>query len=399
MTTRLRIAALTSAVAVAAASVLTAGLPASAATTTIDPGPGAAGWLAAQFQESGGLPAVLGAANPDPGFTIDGILALASAGAAGDQAQKAIQWLQEPGVATGFYGSPADPAKLAKLIFGAQVAGVDPTSFGSGSPTDLVALLLPLQDATTGAFTPSTFGQSFAVMALKRAGHGDEADAAAAALVLTQCTNGGWTFDASFDPTCQYVDADDTSLAVQALLDAGAKTDPEKAALQKGLDYLTGSQLADHGWSSFDVVGNANSTGLAIQALRAADVTDAADAATTFLRTLQVGCGGPAGEVGAFGYDPKGYDASTALFATVQGILGLGGPAMWQLSIDGADADAPTLVCASPTTATSTATGSNAILPVTGSPLTGILVGGAALVAAGVVLLVVGRLRRNRAGA
>src|SRR5215468_4500123 len=61
MTTRLRIAALTSALAVAAASVLAVGLPASAATTTTDPAPGAAGWLAAQFQDSGGLPAVLGA--------------------------------------------------------------------------------------------------------------------------------------------------------------------------------------------------------------------------------------------------------------------------------------------------------------------------------------------------
>jgi len=398
MTTRLRIAALTSAVAVAAASLVTVGLPASAATTTTEPAPGAAGWLAAQFQDSGGLPAVLGAASPDPGSTLDGILALASAGAGGDQAQKAIQWLEEPGVAEGFYGSPADPAKLAKLIFGAQVVGVDPTSFGSG-PTNLVDLLLPLQDAATGTFTPSTFGQSFAVMALKRAGHDDEAEAAAAALVLTQCDNGGWTFDASFDPDCQYVDADDTSLAVQALLDAGAKTDAEKATLQKGLDYLTGSQLDDNGWSSFDVVGNANSTALAIQALRAAGVTDAADAATTFLRTLQVGCDGPTDQVGAFGYDPNGFDASTALFATVQGILGLGGPAMWQLSIDGADADAPTLVCVSPTTATSTATGSSGMLPVTGSSLPGILAGGGALVVLGVVLLVVSRVRRNRVGA
>src|SRR5262249_47178058 len=159
---------------------------------------------------------------------------------------------------------------------------------------------------------------------------------------------------------------------------------------QKALAWLQDAQNTDGSFSNPYTGENADSTGLAAQALRAADDATDADKAAAFLRSLQIGCTGPADEVGAITADANGFsDSTSAAYATADAILGLGGPGLWQLSTDGADPDAPTLVCTQTSSAggpSSSATGPT--LPKTGSSLTPLIVTGAAVVAVGVLLVV-----------
>jgi len=400
-----RIASAATAVLVLAIPALVLSAPASAAPTSTQPTPSAAGWLARQLVDGERFEVVFGEDTfPDQGLTADTILAFAAARASGTNAQKAIDWLDDPVVADGYYGSfDADPAtatagSVAKLILAAQVMGKDPASFAGG--VDLVALLLTLQNPTTGRFADTgpfgdfanVLGQSFATIALARtADHDDEAELAADYLAAIQCDGGGWPQSLAGTTTLPDCDAevDSTAMAVQALLAAGRADDAAD-----GLDWLESKQKPNGGFDDDAQFGvNANSTGLAAQALRAGGRTGPADEAVDYLLTLQVGCGGPAEQLGAIAYDVNGFDAANVNRATAQGILGLAGIGFAELTIDGADADAPALACATTPPATSASGG----LAATGASLTGLLTAGAALVVAGAVLLLIARARRRRA--
>jgi hypothetical protein len=407
-----------------------------AVPTTTDPAQAAAGWLARQLINGEHFGATFqGVEYPDQGLTIDALFALAAAGVAGTNTEKIITWLATPAVLNGYLGTADDPyypgfaaGATAKTILAAQIAGKNPAAFGG---IDLVTRLVSLQKPS-GRFSDTfatdysnAFGQSFAVVALNRTGgHPTETANGTAFLAGTQCADGGFPLYFA-GPTCDsQVDA--TAYVVQALLAAG-----DSATATKGLTWLIGKQKADGGFTDGNAAKespeNANSTGLAAQALHLGGKTTAANSAVAFLKTLQVGCGGAAVNQGGIAYTAAGFDTSTAPRSTAQAILGLTGAGLGSLSTEGAQADAPTLECAVPTTpastptagptttshptttapasgttttastTTTTTTGAVGVttttrlagaLPVTGTSLPPILFAGAGLVVVGAVLLV-----------
>jgi hypothetical protein len=367
--------------------------PAHAAQTTTEPAPAAAGWLADQLVD-GKFLLFDGTDFPAPGLTIDAVLAFAAAGVAGTDADSAMTWLAEPEVLSGYLGDGEQEAYAgahAKLAFGAQVQGLDPTGFGG---VDLPARLLTLLDAD-GRFSDrsefgdfsNAFSQSFAILALAGTASGVPPDAVAFQQAA-QCPDGG--FPEQFAAEACASDVDSTAMVVQALLATGA--DPAAA-----LDWLAGQQRPD---GSFG--GNANSTGLAAQALRSGGRDAAADRAATFLTDLQVGCDGPAEARGSV---PTSQElAGDVPRATAQAILGLVGTGMADLDGTAAAADAPLLLCQpepdpSPSPGPSApAGGSGGELPVTGSPVVLLLGVGAGLAGAGGVVIWATRLRRRGSG-
>ncbi len=343
----------------------------------------------------------------DPGLTVDAVLAFAAAGVSGDNADKAIAWLNKPEVTANYDGDfDDDPTKgfsagsLAKLILAAEVMGKDPHAFGG---VDLVALLLPLQQPSGRFVDSSSFGdfvnalgQSFAVIALHRTGdHDAEATKAAQYLLSVECSDGGFPLNfptAPGDPCDSQIDA--TALVVQALLAAG-QTD----AAKDGLDWLVSKQKASGGFdddaASNPLPVNANSTGVAAEALRVGGRTEAADKAVAFLLAQQIGCGATAANRGAIAYDSTGFNASTATRATTQAVLGLAGVGLVDLNIKGAATAAPTLTCAAPTATPKPTISGAGGLPVTGQSLTPVLIGGVALIVVGAGVLLLLRRRRN----
>jgi hypothetical protein len=393
------------AVAAVALSVVMA-TPATAQTTSSTAEAGA-GWLARQLVDGERFEVDYGGTlYPDHGGTIDAVLAFAAAGVAEDNALKATAWLAEPEVLPNYIGDPKDSfyaGSYAKLALTAQVRGEDPTAFGG---VDLIAGLTSLMGAS-GRFSDKSpypgdysngFSQSFAVLALER--HGTAPKAAVDYLAGTACPTGGFPLDLEQATCVAQVDA--TAMAVQALLAAGRVAEAGKA-----VEWLVAQQQADGGFIDVLQKGeagtttNANTTGLAAQALRVAGSTAAADKAAAYLKALQVGCG--AEQAGAIAYDAKGFSPANATRATSQAVLGLVGTGFATLSSSGAKAAAPALDCsttttttvATPTTSETPAAGPQAqqpeVLARTGVPVAPALWLGTLLVVAGALALVLAR--------
>jgi hypothetical protein len=158
----------------------------------------------------------------------------------------------------------------------------------------------------------------------------------------TQCPDGG--FPLSFGATPCTSDTDATAMVVQALLATG-----RVVRAQQGLTWLAGRQQANGGLSFGDgaptVAPNTNTTGLAGQAFRAGGRLLAAQKARTFILSLRLGCDAAAEDRGAIAYDATGFDPATAVRATAQAVLGLGGPSLARLSATGSVPQAPVLAC------------------------------------------------------
>ena len=371
--------ALLALLALLAVPVLSA--PAALAAPTEDPADAAAGWLARQLvegerfeQDFGG-----GLVYADAGLTLDAVLAFAAAGSAGSYATAAMDWLAEgPNLAeyAGDGTSFSDAGRLAKVAYAELVTGGDPTDVGG---VDVLARLRA-QLGPDGRFsdTPApdssnAFGQSFALLAFARTAGGVPASAVGF-LAGSECPGGGFPLNYG-QPECT-PDTDATAMVVQALSVPGG--DPAAAA--RGIEWLVGEQAADGSFSGTGTTAtpNSNSTGLAAQALRAAGRTAAADRAGTWLLALQSGCTAEAGVRGAVAYDPSGFDPGNGTRATAQAVLGLSGVGLVELSLTGAEAEAPELRCAvgpsptasptaSPTSPTSSPTASPTSSP-TASP-------------------------------
>ncbi|GAA2372186.1 hypothetical protein Cme02nite_00390 [Catellatospora methionotrophica] len=320
--------------------VVPAALPAHAAPT-LNRGDAAAGWLARQLVDGERFEAVFdGVAYPDQGLTIDAVFAFAATGTSGSYSAAAMGWLAQPATLAGYIGDGGEAyaGATGKLALTAQVTGADPAAFGG---VDLISRLRGLQ-APSGRFSDrsawgdfsNTFTQSFAVLALDRTTAGAPA-ASVSYLAGEACADGG--FPVYFDqPTC-VSDVDATAVAVQALRAAGH---PTPAALS----WLVDQQQPDGGFAGTGAV-NANSTGLAAQALHSSGRLLAAAKARVFLRGLQQDCAAPTAQRGAIAYTAGGFDPATAVRATAQGALGLAGVGYAQLSAAGSALAAPTLLC------------------------------------------------------
>ncbi|CAL9484979.1 hypothetical protein SUDANB95_03096 [Actinosynnema sp. ALI-1.44] len=376
----------TAAVTAVALSVFAA-TPAYAEQVTTSPAGAGAGWLARQLVDGERFEVDYGGKlYPDHGGTIDAVLAFAAAGVAEDNALKATAWLAKPAVLPGYIGDPKDTfyaGAYAKLALTAQVRGEDPTAFGG---VDLIAGLESLLTAS-GRFSDKSpypgdysngFSQSLAVLALER--HGTAPTAAVDYLAKSACPGGGFPLELEAATCVPQVDA--TAMAVQALLAADptedaadpaedvadptedAAADPAKIAdpakvAAAGVKWLVEQQQADGGFIDVLQKGdagtttNANTTGLAAQALRVAGSTAAADRAVAYLKALQVGCGDA--NAGAIAYDAKGFSPANANRATSQAVLGLVGTGFATLTSAQARAAAPALDCTAPTTTTEVA--------------------------------------------
>ncbi|WP_331766291.1 peptidase [Embleya sp. NBC_00896] len=353
-----RIAALFGGLALAAATAL---IPAAAvaAPTTTGSTPAtnasvlagqrtqaAAGWLARQLVDGERFEVTFdGVTYPDHGLTIDAILAFAAAGVADHNGAKATAWLARPEILSGYIGDGTTNAyagATAKTLLAAEVRRVDPNTFGG---VDLPARLRSLQQPS-GRFTDTSpwgdysnaFSQSLALLALDRTPAGAPA-AAVSFLAGAHCADGGFPLDFGL-PTCTS-DADSTAMSVQALAATGR---PQEAAA--GVQWLVAHQLADGGFGTPGATtSNANSTGLAGQALLSSWRLLPGLTARHFLTERQVGCSATSATRGAIAYDAGGFDPSTATRATAQAVLGLAGTGFADLTAQGARPDAPTPHC------------------------------------------------------
>lgn len=358
-------------------------------------------WLVSQFSEGDRLLRFPNdPSSGDPGLTADGVYALAAAGVGKSTAVKAAAWLAASPQLETFIGdgeAESYVGGLTKLALVAQTLGDDPAKFGG---VDLVTRLVALEepagrfrDRTDPSFDQTNaFTQALAIIVLKRAGQ--DVAKPVAFQAAAQCPDGGFPIVFG-EATCKS-DVDGTAMVLQALLAAG-----EKIASAKALDWLVARQQADGGFQAMVPPTNANTTGLAVGALVAGGRTAAADKAVAFLKTLQLGCAAPEAQRGAIAFDSKGFDAGTALRATVQGMLGLARVSLAEVSAASAAADVPAIVCSAPPITSAPAPAGPAEAPVdpplavTGPdqvvPLT--LFGSFAVVA-GAVLLVVSRRRK-----
>jgi hypothetical protein len=307
---------------------------------------------------------------PDHGVTADAVLALDAAGTGQAEAARATAWLAGDVVGYIGFGDPTEigAGSVAKLLNVAVAQGVDPTGFGG---FDLLGTLTGLEkpngrfsDVSKYGDSSNTFGQSFALIGLHRAG-GTVSTNARAYLLNQQCANGGFKLymDDAGCTTDTDADPDATAMAVQALIALGG----ESAAVGDGLDYLAGMQGASGGVGGGGPTSgvNANSTGLAGQAFLAGGRTAQARAAVGYLTTLQYGCGLPAALRGGIAYDPAAFATTTAAGAkatpadqdrrsTAQAILALAGAPLATVTADGSDALAPAPDCAATTEPTTT---------------------------------------------
>lgn len=171
---------------------------------------------------------------------------------------------------TGQYPGPYSGA-VGKLALLAEVTGQDPHAFGGfdllKTLTDSVCTAADSNGFCTapGDFSQSysTISQSLSVLALARAGQSAPA-AAITRLEELQCADGGFSSDLiTTGQTCTS-EVDTTGYAAQAL----ALVPSAAAAVNHAHDYLLAAQQADGGF--LGAAGeNANSTGLAAQALQA----------------------------------------------------------------------------------------------------------------------------------
>jgi LPXTG-motif cell wall-anchored protein len=258
-------------------------------------------------------------------------------------------------------GGNDSPGNLSNLILAVTALGDDPTSFGTGN-TNLVARLQATKTASGlfGSDDPTydgVFRQGLSVMALDAAGVSDAS--ATDWLVDQQCADGSWTsFRADTSVPCPPVDfvsftgpdTNSTALAMLALKAVG-----NTAPLAGGTAALNNARTSDGAWGFFAIPGqttDANSTGLVVEALHAANGGRDAQGAAALL-ALQSGCDADSLDRGGIAFQPgPGGTLAPDVFATVQSIPGLAGVS--RPIVDDPPANGLPDPCAPPTTTTST---------------------------------------------
>ena len=208
-------------------------------------------WLVPQQQADGSFPGF------GVGSTADAVLAIVADARDPNSIQKngnsPVTYLASQ-AATYASSSTAAAGKLALAV---TAAGKDPTNFGE---QNLIALIQGSLNASTGQYGATPLDQSYAMLGLVSSGQVVPA-LAITALSQQQLADGGWSFDGT---VASGSDTNTTSVAVQALVAAGASGD----VLSKALSYLEGLQNADGGFP-FATGGetDTNSTAYVIQAL------------------------------------------------------------------------------------------------------------------------------------
>ncbi|HMT50109.1 prenyltransferase/squalene oxidase repeat-containing protein [Dietzia sp. UBA5065] len=344
----------TSAVLVTVGVALSTGVATSAAAP-LDAGElsSVSGFLSAQLASGGDHFSTTfdGIDYPDHGLSADAVLALNAIGAGRAQADATTAYLQQN--VGGYIGAGGETyaGATGKLLVVAASQGVPPTSFGG---VDLVARL----DSTltpSGRFSDvsewgdysNTLGQSWAIIGLSRVDRGPAASAVDF-LRDQQCQDGGFRLDLGGTTPC-VSDPDATAMAVQALVAASDRTDPDVA---EAVAYLGDRMGADGGVGGAGPTSapNGNSTGLAAAAFAAAGDTARAGRARSFLGSLFFGCDSPAALRGGIAYDAAALAATESSDqvrrTTAQAAVGLSGQSYVTVSAAGNAAAPGALDCA-----------------------------------------------------
>ena len=312
------------------------GVPVAPAKATLD-------WLAGEIVANDGLLTITFGEDsfPDPGLTLDALLALAAGGqSVGPGVDSAVAALpsEMPDYITGFAGGTARAAgATAKTLLAELVLGRDLSPTFDLEP-DLRSLLT-VDGGNAGRFQDregfgdfsNGFGQALAVLALARTTEGVPAPAVDF-LLDQQCDDGAFLlYYADEGGSCTDAaggDPDATAFALMALA-AVPSSEAVAAGIADATAHLLGQQEASGGFLGTGAV-NANTTGVAAAALRAVGQTGPADAGAAFLATLLLT--EPCAELGALAYDTASFaggltDRSQWVRATAQGAIGLGLPA------------------------------------------------------------------------
>ncbi|MFE7561643.1 prenyltransferase/squalene oxidase repeat-containing protein [Kitasatospora sp. NPDC057500] len=238
----------------------------------------------------------------------------------------------------------------AALLTGTAAAPALADTPGAG--TTAAAAAVP--EGLYGKGDPSYDGvwrQSLALTALTAAKVAP-ADSAVAWLTGQQCADGGWpSYRADAAAACDAgtEDSNATAVAIQALVALGGHQD----AVDKGVQWLRANQNADGSWAyNPGNPGDANSTGLAINALLAAKAdpaTVAKDGRSAFdgLALFQLGCAAPAEQRGGFVYQtsPDGTPAEANGLASGQASLAAAGGRLPVTNTNRTDAAPKALAC------------------------------------------------------
>ncbi len=230
------------------------------------------------------------------------------------------------------YTSPGDDiysGSTGKLLsFVEDLTTADPTTFGGlNLVTQMEGVTTEsgrIEDVSAFGDFANVFGQAYAVRGLTLAGS-SEAPAALDFLLGLQCDAGFFNLNFS-EPCTGPVPPTDTAAVVVNLLsgvDVGDDQTALDAALDDAIAWIASQQAADGSFSGGTETegANANSTGLAGQALALHGEHESAEAAATWLRARQVvglSCDSElATEQGAIAYDDAAYAAGVADGITV----------------------------------------------------------------------------------
>lgn len=319
-------------------------------------------WLGGQLASNGGsLPAPVGPGS-DWGITADAVLAHVAAGRGDDPAAQTATDLLLANVDAYSSWNDLGPdlagvrlaGPLGKILLAAEAQGRDVSSVGGVDLEAELRSLMVLSGGETGRIADRNphapdnsngFGQALSMLALSYTDRGMPTEAIDF-LLAQQCPNGGFRlFYSGSDGCASDIDADpdSTAVAVQALL-AAPRTAARTTAMSRAISWLASVQdPTTGGWAGSGPTAtvNANSTGLAVQALRAAGHHAPADRGAAWIRdrlqlTSTLVAGTPAsGHAGAIAYQPgqvtvalrDGLTPSGAdqwRRATAQGVLALG---------------------------------------------------------------------------
>ncbi|MCM8749837.1 terpene cyclase/mutase family protein [Thermomicrobiaceae bacterium CFH 74404] len=223
-------------------------------------------WLRSQQRPDGGFAGLSG--ESDPSTTADAIYALVATGIPVESVRAGgkspLEFLLTQ--AESYSSTTGGAAKLALAVI---AAGADPRQFGG---VDLVARIEGAYDTQTGLYDPQLFVNAYALMAIAAATDNmvpQVPPAAIQAVLSRQGPDGSWAWDGSTDPGAG--DSNTTAIVIQALIAAGLPRDHQ--AIAAGLAYLRSAQAADGSFAyqpGVDhLVGDANSTALAVQAILA----------------------------------------------------------------------------------------------------------------------------------
>ncbi|MGB3735586.1 MAG: prenyltransferase/squalene oxidase repeat-containing protein [Ilumatobacter sp.] len=306
-------------------------------------------WLEGELTDNGGtMPSSFDPSSADYGLTLDAVLALTLGGRGTEAPATDAMALFEADVNSYITGEgfgdtgSAYAGAIGKSLVTVAVRDGDVNDFGG---VDLEALSRSaiqtdglqqgrFSDVSTFGDFSNGFGQALNISGLSYTPDGAPSDAVDF-LIDQQCPAGGFRLTYTTDPATRGCESDDeastdvTALAIQALLAVDPSVET-RDAIDAAVVYLLDLQADDGGFDA-----NANSTGLASQALFAAAETDAATSGLLYVIGLQLSARAQPDEAGAIAFDPAAFDAAFAAGiepaqrdqfrrATSQGVLAYG---------------------------------------------------------------------------